>query len=323
MNKTGKARETISNSKASDSGAKLIFGNATLCAQLLRDYSDIDILKDVRAEDIVDVTERFIPMFTEERNADVVKEVHLPKGDNLVMITLIEHKSETDYNVVMQLLRYMLYIWEDYEKRMESEHKGISRTKDFKYPPILPIVYYEGAEEWKAETRLKERVLLNDVFEGFIPDFCYKLIQINSFGKEDILKKDDELSLIMLINRLQRSSDFRRLDIPDEYLKKISDSSPQDVMDVIAIVVETMLRRINVPEDEVQDFSTRIKEKRMGQLFENFEPYDVQATRAEARALGVEEGIYSSIEKMAEYFFREGKADTLEKAKELAESILK
>ena len=28
----------------------------------------------------------------------------------------------------------------------------------------------------------------------------------------------------------------------------------------------------------------------MGQLFENFEPYDVQATRAEARALGVEEG---------------------------------
>ncbi|MBR1477040.1 MAG: Rpn family recombination-promoting nuclease/putative transposase [Lachnospiraceae bacterium] len=323
MNKTGKARETISNSKASDSGAKLIFGNATLCAQLLRDYSDIDILKDVRAEDIVDVTERFIPMFTEERNADVVKEVHLPKGDNLVMITLIEHKSETDYNVVMQLLRYMLYIWEDYEKRMESEHKGISRTKDFKYPPILPIVYYEGAEEWKAETRLKERVLLNDVFEGFIPDFCYKLIQINSFGKEDILKKDDELSLIMLINRLQRSSDFRRLDIPDEYLKKISDSSPQDVMDVIARVVETMLRRINVPEDEVQDFSTRIKEKRMGQLFENFEPYDVQATRAEARALGVEEGIYSSIEKMAEYFFREGKADTLEKAKELAESILK
>ena len=323
MNKTGKARETISNSKASDSGAKLIFGNATLCAQLLRDYSDIDILKDVRAEDIVDVTERFIPMFTEERNADVVKEVHLPKGDNLFMITLIEHKSETDYNVVMQLLRYMLYIWEDYEKRMESEHKGISRTKDFKYPPILPIVYYEGAEEWKAETRLKERVLLNDVFEGFIPDFCYKLIQINSFGKEDILKKDDELSLIMLINRLQRSSDFRRLDIPDEYLKKISDSSPQDVMDVIARVVETMLRRINVPEDEVQDFSTRIKEKRMGQLFENFEPYDVQATRAEARALGVEEGIYSSIEKMAEYFFREGKADTLEKAKELAESILK
>ena len=69
----------------------------------------------------------------------------------------------------------------------------------------------------------------------------------------------------------------------------------------------------------------------MGQLFENFEPYDVQESRAEARALGVEEGrkegrkegIYSSIEKMAEYFFREGKADTLEKAKELAESILK
>ena len=250
MNKTGKVRETISNSKASDSGAKLIFGNAALCAQLLRDYSDIDILKDVKAEDIVDVTERFIPMFTEERNADVVKEVHLPKGDNLFMITLIEHKSETDYNVIMQLLRYMLYIWEDYEKRMESEHKGISRTKD-----------------------------------------------------------------------------FRKLDIPDEYLKKISDSSPQDVTDVIARVVETMLRRINVPEDEVQDFSTRIKEKRMGQLFENFEPYDVQATRAEARALGVEEGrkeILNSISSVIDALKRGVSADELSQkyGKDVVETAL-
>ena len=56
----------MNNSKAQDNGARLIFGNATLCSQLLRDYSGLDILKDVRAEDIEDVTECFLPMFTEE-----------------------------------------------------------------------------------------------------------------------------------------------------------------------------------------------------------------------------------------------------------------
>ena len=61
-------REQISNSKVEDSGAKLIFENPTLFAQLLRDYSNIEILKGVQAEDITDVTERYIPMFTEERN---------------------------------------------------------------------------------------------------------------------------------------------------------------------------------------------------------------------------------------------------------------
>lgn len=33
---------------------------------------------------------------------------------------------------------------------MERKKKGISRTKDFRYPPILPIVYYEGAGTWTA-----------------------------------------------------------------------------------------------------------------------------------------------------------------------------
>ena len=43
---------TIGNSKAGDSGGKLIFGNPRLLAQLLRDYSGMEILKDVKPEDI-------------------------------------------------------------------------------------------------------------------------------------------------------------------------------------------------------------------------------------------------------------------------------
>ncbi len=33
--------------------------------------------------------------------------------------SLSEHKTKVDYNVSMQMLRYMVYIWEDYEKEME------------------------------------------------------------------------------------------------------------------------------------------------------------------------------------------------------------
>ena len=44
------------------------------------------------------------------------------------MIALIEHKSTVDYNVTMQLLRYMVYIWEDYEKEQEKLQEVISRV---------------------------------------------------------------------------------------------------------------------------------------------------------------------------------------------------
>lgn len=107
---TKKKSAHISNSKIHDSSSKLIFGNAELCSQFLRNYMDMPALKNVRAQDIEDVTDRYIPMFTQERNSDTVKRINLPGKHTLFFISLIEHKTKVDYNVSMQLLRYMVYI---------------------------------------------------------------------------------------------------------------------------------------------------------------------------------------------------------------------
>ena len=80
------------------------------------------------------------------------------------LISLIEHKSRVAYNVIMQLLRYMVFIWIDYEREMKNQtgNKDIVRTKGFKYPPILPIVYYEDSSRWTADMNLAERIMLNE-----------------------------------------------------------------------------------------------------------------------------------------------------------------
>ncbi len=61
MAKNKRNTDGLHNSQTYDSGGKLAFENPTLCSQLLKDYSNIDILKSVRPEDIEAVTERFIP----------------------------------------------------------------------------------------------------------------------------------------------------------------------------------------------------------------------------------------------------------------------
>ena len=179
---TQRKKSHLSNSKLHDSSSKLIFGNAELCSQFLRNYMDMPILRNIKAEDIEDVTERYIPMFTEERNSDTVKRIKISEKDTLFFVSLIEHKTKVDYNVSMQLLRYMVYIWEDYEREMERQHKGISRTKGFRYPPILPIVYYEGTGKWTAARDLQDRILFDKAFEPFTPKFFYKLIELNSYS---------------------------------------------------------------------------------------------------------------------------------------------
>lgn len=48
------------------------------------------------------------------------------------LISLVEHKSRVDYNVSMQLLRYIVCIWNEYGKEMAGRGKGDPGNKSFR-----------------------------------------------------------------------------------------------------------------------------------------------------------------------------------------------
>lgn len=87
----------------------------------------------------------------------------------------------------MQLLRYMIYIWEDYEKEMTKQHPGISSRRDFRYPPILPIVYYEGVESWTAPIDISERILCGELLGKYLPHFQYQLVRLQDYSNQELL----------------------------------------------------------------------------------------------------------------------------------------
>ena len=310
--------EKLNNRQLKDNTSKLIFGDAVLCAQFMRDFLDIPILKNVKPEDIEDVSQRYVPLFTSEREADTVKKVRLSDTESLFFITLIDHKTQVDYNVIMQLFRYMCYIWEDYEKEVVKKNGTKSTSKDFKYPPILPIVYYEGKNQWTAVTNFKDRVLLNDVFEKYIPDFSYELISLREYSSDRLIENQDEISLVMLLNKLQEAADLKGLSGLAKIGDKVWEKTPEYLLDIIAQITTALLYRINLPEKEVNEVVGQIKEKKMPVLFEHFEGYDIQATRKEARAEGREEGIKEGIKVLIETYNELGfsKDESFEKLKE-------
>jgi len=184
-----------------------------------------------------------------------VKKVHIKQGQPFFLISLIEHKSAVDYNVSMQIFRYMIYIWETYAKEAEKLQKGVTRRADFQYPPILPIVYYEGVGKWTVPLDFKSKIVEGDAFGKYIPNFEYYLVPLRQYTNEDLLAKKDEISLVMLINRMQSAED-----------------------------IETFR---NLPLEETEELVGKVKEKKMGYLFENMEKMDIQEERrktAEARA---------------------------------------
>lgn len=317
----------VTNTRVKDNASKLIFTDAALCAQFLRGYVDIPLLREVQAEDIEDVTNRYVHMFTEERNSDNVKRVKLKINETpFFVVSLIEHKSNVDYNIVMQIFRYMVFIWEDYEREMERQHAGISRTKDFRYPPILPIVFYDGADNWTAPVRLRDRVLFSDMFGEYIPDYRCILIKLRDYSNAELMKKKDELSVIMLVDKLSDAADYTRMiqETGTGYFREIAEKSPEYLLDIMSQIVEVFLAKLNIPQEEADAFTEQIKERRMGELFAHFQGWDVQAIRKEAREEARKEARKEAREELREEVRKELREEAREEArKEAREEVQK
>ena len=191
----GKKKGGILCTTPQNNTGKVIFEDNNLCCQFLNDYVDLPHFKDVRPEDIEDVSEEFVPLFSNEREADRIKEIKIRGENNITsffLISLIEHKSNVEYNIHIQIFRYMVYIWERYERRMEQENPGCTRRKDFTYPPIIPIVYYEGKSRWTAPKEFKDKIMFGETFKEFLPNFSYYMVPIHDYSNETLINHGDE-----------------------------------------------------------------------------------------------------------------------------------
>lgn len=267
-----------------DINSKTIFDNAILCAQFLRDNIDVPVLKNVQPDDIEDVSERYRPYLGTEYESDVVKKIRIIDNEKecepVFLISLVEHKSLVDYDVSMQLLKYMMCIWIEYGKEMEEIKEGITRRKSFRYPMIIPIVYYEGKAEWTADIHLKDRISGGKFFDKFVPDFQYEVVRVHNYSNEELLARGDEMSLIMLINKIQDTEDLAKFNqLPRCEVERIVKDSPGSIIDILVSVIENLCIKIGATEEETKQCVRKVRERKMGYLFENMEKMNIQEER--------------------------------------------
>mgnify|MGYP006283332769 CR=1 FL=1 len=112
---------------------------------------------------------------------------------------LFEHKSARDRRTPIQLLRYILEIWDRYAKVAES-------TGD-KLPIIIPVLITHAQYGWRAKRIIDLIDLPSDEFKAYIPDFDYILF--------DAIKEDPEeynfneaVRALLTIWRYSGSPDF-------------------------------------------------------------------------------------------------------------------
>ena len=87
----------------------------------------------------------------------------------------------------------------------------------------------------------------------------------------------------MLINKFQTADDITNFrDIEKDKIDSIIHNSPEQVIDIIAAVVRSLCTKIHISAEETDDAVQKVREHKLGYLFENMEKIDIQQLRQEA-----------------------------------------
>jgi len=283
--------------KAKDTSLKLILDEPELFVEFIRDFINIDILKDISPADVEDVTDRLLPLLTEQKDLDTIKRINLKDKSPLFVITIVDHESTVNFRASFKMFLYIAFVLDNYEKEVNKqeaekrkaegqEYKGkITQTKSFKYPPILPIVFYDGEDEWTAETNFFDRVEMNDIFAKYIPKFEYELVSLKKYSFEDLAEFRDVLSLFMMVDKLKSAEAFSEFGkLPKDYIEQLDSMNvPPHLKELLVRIITMLLRKIDVPQDEIDVLVEKLDERGISQMLA-IENYSVQETRREARA---------------------------------------
>ena len=102
----------------------------------------------------------------------------LKGGGEVLLYVLIDHKSTPEPGIILQLLGYLLRIWSRYAGGKAEALRSL--------PPILPMVVYHGASEWKVSLSLRDTIKAPEAIKQYQPDVRYVLVDLGPIPNEQL-----------------------------------------------------------------------------------------------------------------------------------------
>jgi predicted transposase YdaD len=116
--------------------------------------------------------------------SDRLFKVRTRGGNDAFLYALIEHKSVPDPGLPLQLLGYMLRIWQRHAGRDPSRLRAL--------PPVIPLVLYHGARAWTVPTNFRDLIVADKAILDWHLDFAYVLADLGVID-------DDRLSRMAIL----------------------------------------------------------------------------------------------------------------------------
>jgi predicted transposase/invertase (TIGR01784 family) len=150
---------------------KAVFSEPALAGDFLAHHLPAEVLPLLDLARLEIRKDSFIDPDLAEHRSDLLYAVPLADGAPGDVYVLFEHKSYPEPAIVLDLLRYLVRIWEQWRR----EHSGEP------LPVIVPLMLYHGRERWSAATRFATLLQAPPALLPYIPDFGYQLTDLSHY----------------------------------------------------------------------------------------------------------------------------------------------
>ena len=267
-NKVNNEHDKVFRTILSDKKEAVIFINKALDLNLKE--SEIEKYKENY------ITENLI-----NKETDIVYKI---KNKNVFI--LIEHQTKIDYSMPFRIMEYQFKITQS------ALDINKLKLKEYKIPIVIPIVLYTGRKKWNAKEYIKDA---QENFKQYNGEELgrYKLVDVNNFTEEELLKEKTFLSKAMLIER--KSDDENIVDYLERTVNVLLNDNAftQEQRNFLILMLDLILRR-KINNDEITNkLIKKLKKREEKEMLAILEAIDEENERILQQGIqkGIKEGI--------------------------------
>jgi predicted transposase/invertase (TIGR01784 family) len=157
-----------------DAFFKQVLARPEIAADLLRNHLPPALVEQIDWSQLALQKDTFIDPDLQAQFSDLLYRVPLRMGTDIFLYLLFEHKSQPERYTRLQLLGYMVRIWE--KERRESG----------KLSPIVPLVVYHGRRKWRHARRFEALFQAPQQVRKYLPRFEHELLDLSALPDEAI-----------------------------------------------------------------------------------------------------------------------------------------
>ena len=131
---------------------------------LVREYLPPAVAAELSDAPIRLVDASFVDAVLHQSHSDRLFEARLKDGGSAFVYVLLEHKAAPDPGTPLQMLGYMVRIWQRYAEDRASRLRAL--------PPIVPLIFYHGRERWSGALSVAEMIAGEGELAAFARRLC-------------------------------------------------------------------------------------------------------------------------------------------------------